>query len=242
METSALRRILLAACMCVPLVWHPQAYAQADDTGPYGALRPTSTRTVSTPQQRRIGFLALASDEAKRAGVPLDLVDAVMQVESNYDPSRIGSVGEVGLMQVRPTTATMLGFKGSPDQLADPATNIHYGTTYLGQAWHLANGDICRALMKYRAGHGSDYVSPLSETYCARARAHLASIGSALSTSISVPVAQALSGPGANRVATRLLAPKHGAAFWAAEMARVRMITARVHTRWKQRALRAARL
>jgi len=37
--------------------------------------------------------------------------------------------------------------------------NIHYGVTYLSQAWRLANGDLCRALMKYRAGHGEEMMS-----------------------------------------------------------------------------------
>ena len=77
-----------------------------------------------------------------------------MKIESAYDPTRIGGVGEIGLMQVRPQTAAMLGFSGCAGDLATPETNIHYGVKYLAGAWRRAGGDLCRTLMKYRAGHG----------------------------------------------------------------------------------------
>src|SRR3954469_23160001 len=51
---------------------------------------------------------------------------------------------------------------------------------YLAEAWRLANGNLCRALMKYRAGWGEERLSPLSQEYCRRARVHLANIGSPL--------------------------------------------------------------
>jgi hypothetical protein len=95
-------------------------------------------------------------------------------VESNYDPSVIGGVGEIGLMQIRPGTAAMLGFRGSTEELAKPEINIHYGVAYLSKAWRLANGDLCRTLMKYRAGHGQEVMTPRSVNYCNRARNHLA--------------------------------------------------------------------
>src|SRR3954449_4701365 len=42
------------------------------------------------------------------------------------------------------------------------------------------NGDVCRALMKFRAGWGEERMTPLSVEYCRRARGHLAAIGSPL--------------------------------------------------------------
>jgi soluble lytic murein transglycosylase-like protein len=111
--------------------------------------------------------------EALRNGVPFALVDAVMSVESGYDPLARGGVGEIGLMQVMPATAALMGFEGSPAGLAEPATNIAYGTRYLAQAWRLAGGDICTTVMKYRAGHGEKRFSARSVSYCNRVRAHL---------------------------------------------------------------------
>ena len=132
-------------------------------------------------------YRALIRREAAKNGLPPDIADAVAAIESGYDPGAIGGVGEIGLMQVRPETAAMLGFKGDLAELARPDVNIHYGVTYLGQAWRLADGDLCRALMKYRAGHGEEIMSALSMTYCGRARAHLAAAGSPFAAAISVP-------------------------------------------------------
>jgi soluble lytic murein transglycosylase-like protein len=53
-----------------------------------------------------------------------------MAVESGYNPAAIGGVGEVGLMQILPSSARMLGFGVSNADLAMPATNIRYGVRY----------------------------------------------------------------------------------------------------------------
>lgn len=62
----------------------------------------------------RAKFFSMVSHEAQRYGLPTALADAVVTVESGYDASAVGTVGEVGLMQVRPSTAAMLGFSGEP--------------------------------------------------------------------------------------------------------------------------------
>jgi hypothetical protein len=100
-----------------------------------------------------------------------------MAVESGYNPGAIGGVGEIGLMQILPSTARMLGFSGSLADLAVPETNIHYGVTYLAAAWRLAGGDMCTAVMKYRAGHGETRFSFLSVNYCLAVRSKLMARG-----------------------------------------------------------------
>lgn len=128
----------------------------------------------------RAKFFSIVSHEAQRYGLPIALADAVVTVESGYDASAVGTVGEVGLMQVRPSTAAMLGFSGEPPGLFDPQTNLRLGIRYLAQAWKLAGGDLCRTLMKYRAGHGEERMTERSVAYCRRARDYLATIGSPL--------------------------------------------------------------
>src|SRR5215207_5699174 len=81
-----------------------------------------------------------------------------------------------------PQTALLLGYKGPLTGLYEPETNVRLGVRYLAEAWRLANGDLCRALMKYRAGHGEERFSERSAEYCRRARAHLASVDSPLAT------------------------------------------------------------
>ena len=206
---------------------------------PFGTLVAVPAHPAAGPSEFRL----LAHQEAAKAGLPYALVDAVMKIESDYRPDRIGDVGEIGLMQVRPGTAAMLGFKGTPEALADPATNIHYGTTYLGQAWHLTNGDVCRTLMKYRAGHGEEAMSALSASYCARARAHLVAVGSPLAALISPTIAPDL--VSLPSTAIRVSGPvpgvgraRSGKAFWAAMEAKVSKISARIEARWRRVATR----
>ncbi len=100
-----------------------------------------------------------------------------MAVESGYNPNAIGGVGEIGLMQILPSTARMLGFTGTNAELATPENNIHYGVSYLSQAWRLARGDLCTVVMKYRAGHGESRFSYLSVNYCLAVRSKLAARG-----------------------------------------------------------------
>jgi hypothetical protein len=139
--------------------------------------------------------------EAEQAGLPPEIADAVAQVESTYNPGAVGGVGEVGLMQIRPTTAAMLGYRGGLNGLFEPETNIRYGVMYLARAWKLADGDLCRALMKYRAGHGEERMTPLSVEYCRRVQSHLATIGSPLGAG-AVPAKGVASAPfGASKTA-----------------------------------------
>ena len=121
---------------------------------------------------QRIGKAA-----AQRNNIPFAIVDAVMRVESGYNPQARGDVGEVGLMQILPSTADMMGFKGPLTALTKPETNIAYGTQYLAEAWRLSGQDICTTVMKYRAGHAETRFSVKSVNYCKRVRNHLATIG-----------------------------------------------------------------
>jgi soluble lytic murein transglycosylase-like protein len=122
-------------------------------------------------------YRSLIETESARAGLPPEVAEAVMAVESGYDPAARGAAGEVGLMQIMPGTARMLGFFGSDAELAAPETNIRLGVRYLAGAWRLAAKDICTAAMKYRAGHGETRFSRLSVNYCLAVRGKLAALG-----------------------------------------------------------------
>ena len=108
-------------------------------------------------------------------------------------------------MQVMLPTARMMGFAGTPAELASPEVNVHYGVRYLAGAWRRANGDLCTATMKYRAGHGETRFSYLSVEYCTRVRAHLAANGVAVTGSVPPPTfgrTSASSAPARGRVLT----------------------------------------
>jgi hypothetical protein len=132
-------------------------------------------------------YQRIGKAEAARNNIPFAIVDAVMRVESGYDPGARGDVGEVGLMQILPATADMLGFKGPLSALTEPQTNIAYGTQYLAEAWRLSGQDICTTVMKYRAGHGETRFSVKSVDYCKRVRSHLVSIGFPVTGTVPKP-------------------------------------------------------
>jgi soluble lytic murein transglycosylase-like protein len=169
---------------------------RADDTATNGQTQPPVAATTPKPQAQSDlpprdptravpavrsagpeGYRALSKAEAQQDGLPPEIADSVMAVESGYNPAVIGGAGEIGLMQILPSTARMLGFSGTDADLAVPETNIHYGVMYLAQAWNLAHGDICTATMKYRAGHGETRFSYLSVNYCVAVRAKLVARG-----------------------------------------------------------------
>ena len=146
-------------------------------------LPPVISELVGLPRtysKGRSAYLETLTRHAEQTDLPPAIADAVIRVESSFNPHAVGGVGEVGLMQIRPETAAMLGFSGGVTDLFEPETNIRYGVRYLARAWQLAQGDVCRALMKYRAGWGNETMTPLSVEYCRRAKGHLAAIGSPL--------------------------------------------------------------
>jgi hypothetical protein len=238
-------RVLLRICAVTACLVPLSLQAEPQSEFPTLPLPPPVEGLVGLPKPHPIGRLThvrLVRQEAQQRGLPAELADAVAQVESAYNPNAVGTVGEVGLMQVRPTTAAMLGHSGTVAELHEPRTNIQYGVRYLAEAWQLANGDLCRALMKYRAGHGEERFSERSVEYCRRARAYLASIGSPLANA-HVPtvnyVPAFISGGRRVRAAARGVATKVGNAqdairrgksrqLWAAHDIRMKAITSKV--------------
>ncbi len=80
-------------------------------------------------------------------GVDALLIAAVVEVESNFDPTAVSPRGAVGLMQVLPSTANL-----SREILLDPAANIHHGSRYLRRLLKRFEGDLELALAAYNAG------------------------------------------------------------------------------------------
>jgi Transglycosylase SLT domain len=78
---------------------------------------------------------------------------------------KLGGAGEIGLMQVKPTTAEMLGF--SPKDLSDPDKNLEIGLTYLRQGMDRYKDPVL-AVAGYNAGYDhpffNDPSKPLPES------------------------------------------------------------------------------
>lgn len=113
---------------------------------------------------------ALITRYASAYGVPVGLAHAVVRVESNYRANARGGAGEIGLMQIKPSTARMLGYSGGASGLFNPETNIKYGMKYLAMAHRLGGGSVCGTILKYNAGHGARRMNPVSAAYCGKVK------------------------------------------------------------------------
>lgn len=85
------------------------------------------------------------------------LILAVIQNESGFNPNRKGSVGEIGLMQVRPETAKWIAgvykikYEHSKD-LYDPVLNIKIGAAFLDKLRNQFESESSLYLSAYNIG------------------------------------------------------------------------------------------
>jgi len=144
------------------------------------ALR--STRPLQS-QSIRWQYEPLVLEHARSQGVRPDLVRAVIQVESGFNPHARSPKGAMGLMQLMPATAMELGVRNA----FDPAENIRGGTAYLRQLLDRYDGDEQLALAAYNAGSGAvdrhgRQVPPFQET-----RDYVRKVGSFASLETAAP-------------------------------------------------------
>ncbi len=132
-------------------------------------------KALSKAVEEASPYSKIITKYAKAYGVPVDLAHAVVKIESNFNPKARGRAGEVGLMQIKPATARMMGYKGSVKNLYNPDTNIQFGMKYLAQAHELGGGKTCGTILKYNAGHGAKRMNPISKRYCGKVEALLTS-------------------------------------------------------------------
>ncbi len=106
---------------------------------------------------------------ASENGLPYELADAVVRLESRYNAgARNGP--NLGLTQINVRTAQSLGYQGPAAGLLDAETNLRYGLKYLARAYKLAGGDTCGTILRYQFGHRAQTMTGASRAYCAKVK------------------------------------------------------------------------
>jgi len=130
--------------------------------------RITSLRPLSTPVRIRYSppvhtYDLLIERASQRHGVPAAMVKAVIHAESSFDPRAVSPKGAMGLMQLMPGTAELMGV----EEPFHASQNVQGGTRYL-RALHDRYGTWTHTLAAYNAGPSAvDYyrgVPPFDET------------------------------------------------------------------------------
>jgi soluble lytic murein transglycosylase-like protein len=163
-------RVLVTAALLV-VVWpasaHAQIYAWRDASGTLvlsdrvidqptnvyeveGAPKYVSTTPVESTSARE-RYEPYVLEYSNRHSLRPELVRAVIQVESGYNPRALSPKGAMGLMQLMPETARMLGVQ----RPYDPEQNIRGGTRYLRLLLDKYDGNEELALAAYNAGSGA---------------------------------------------------------------------------------------
>ena len=143
-----------------------------DDVVWYSLMQPrVESRLRRRPQDLRLGedvaatarrILEAVHCEAGKHPMLRDrpqLVLAVIDVESAFDPFAVSHAGAVGLMQVMPFWPTHLGLERK--DLIDIELNIRMGTSILAHYLERERGDYMRALGRYNGSLGKRWYPDL---------------------------------------------------------------------------------
>lgn len=167
--SSRLIRIAVAAAAVfatTPVAVHAQIYTWRDASGnlvlsdrpkdaaarSFAVARRDAFRSTRPVDIRRVSaYDGLIAEHSATHGVRADLVRAVIQAESAFDPAARSIKGAMGLMQLMPATAVAYGVRNP----FDPAENIRAGVAYLKRLLEKYFQKEELALAAYNAGPGA---------------------------------------------------------------------------------------
>lgn len=178
---SAAAGLMVAGFLAAPSAAQAQIYSWHDAKGtlvlsnrqsgpnakPFETLKAPVKATQEGPAKpRRVSeYDDLIDEHAAAQGVRPELVRAVIQQESNFNPRARSAKGAMGLMQLMPATAADLGVLNPFNALE----NMRGGIKYLRRLLNRYDNNEALALAAYNAGPGAvdrygSQVPPYRET------------------------------------------------------------------------------
>jgi len=160
------RRALLAALLVLTsAAWTSlyaaeplSAYVDSDgrvvftnETFPDSSSNQAATQFPGSGPSPKAQIHELIDGIAEQYRVDSELIRAIVQVESNFDPRAVSPKGAMGLMQLIPDTARRFGVRNAFDSRA----NLDGGIRYLKYLMDLFDGDLQLALAAYNAGENA---------------------------------------------------------------------------------------
>jgi len=164
--------------------------------------------------------------------VDVELVRAIIQVESDFDHLAVSTKGAQGLMQLMPDTARRMGVANS----FDPRQNIFGGVRYLRLLMDMFRGDVALVAAAYNAGENAVFryggVPPYRETrgYVEKVQSLLAPLAAVVA---GVQSAAAFFAPNPRAFDTPAKAPVRPAALRPGPKGRPAPARPRVYYKWK---------
>jgi len=115
------------------------------------AASPSAAKTTSNAVDHQLDLRELVREISRERGLDPRLVDALVRVESGYNPRAESRKGAPGLMQLMPATASRLDV----DDPFDPEQNVRGGVRELDRLIDRYSGNLQLALAAYNAGEGA---------------------------------------------------------------------------------------
>ena len=107
-----------------------------------------SLRSMLANQKK---FAPIIQAAAKKHELDPELLNAVIRVESAFNPNAVSKKGAVGLMQLMPKTAERYGV----EDRRNPTENIDGGANYLSMLMGMFKSDVRLAVAAYNAGENA---------------------------------------------------------------------------------------
>ena len=108
------------------------------------------TGCLCAGQTDRIAATEWTHRYADQYAVPIDLVEAIIEVESGWQPNAVSPKGAGGLMQLMPATAVTFGVINR----FEVEENVRAGVAYLAHLLTVFRGDVRLVAAAYVAGEG----------------------------------------------------------------------------------------